>query len=407
MHFCSLCWFKLPVIRCWLIAGLFFLVCPAARAQLSSFGNTGFESSLTNWTTSVPSGTTATLAVTTGKAGSSPGSGSTIHAGTHAFQANVTKAGSGPNYPTLTHTAFTANSTGTYEVSFFAWSGGNQSVNRPVMVLHISGGGPAYSVTFQPSSVGWDEFHFCFQASGSTTISFTFQQKATFNIDDVLVYDQTDAVVDTATQYLHQWGMQPTASSTNATTQATCWTGGDNNITAQLPDGRVAWFFNDSFTGPIDYTTNYRNVNGMNFVRNYYSVQSVAPEASATLTPMITDGTTTFFLPSTADQTNQSAIFWEQDAITEGSNIQVILVEPSDGGSGSVIRNQIATLSAPNYNSPTYTYLNWGSITLNGGDGYIYIYDTDGGSGRSVARVPYGGLTPRSGHFRSIVPLVG
>jgi len=331
-----------------LLIFLALAICPAAKAQLSSFGNTGFESSLTNWTTSVPSGTAGTLAVTTGTA-DSPGAGSLVYAGTHAFQANVTTAGSGPNYPSLTHTAFTATSTSTYMVRFYAWSGGTQSVNRPVMVLHIAGGGPYYNVTFQPSSVGWDEFHFCFKASGSTTISFTFQQKATFNIDNVLVYDQTDAVVDTVTQYLEQWAMQPTASSTNTTTQATCWNGGDNNISAQLPDGRIGWFYNDSFTGPISYTTNYRDVNGMNFVRNYCALQSVAPEATATWTPMISNGSTTFFQPSAADQKNDSAIFWPNDAITEGTNIQVVLPEISNGGgSGStILSDQIATLSAP------------------------------------------------------------
>jgi hypothetical protein len=187
--------------------------------------------------------------------------------------------------------------------------------------------------------------------------------------------------------------MQPTASSTNTTTQATCWNGGDNNVSAQLPDGRIAWFYNDSFTGPISYTTNYRNVNGMSFVRNYYALQSVAPEASATWSPMISNGSTTFFQPPAADQSSFNAIFWPNDAITEGTNIQVVFPEIENGGEGPIFNDQIATLSAPNYNNPVYTIIPWGSYTLNGGDGYIYIYDSDGGSGMSVARVPHGSMT--------------
>lgn len=369
-------------------------ICPSAKAQLSAFGNTGFETGdLTSWTTAVPSGTAATLAVTSGAPGSGPGTGSIIHSGTHSFQANVTNAGSAGTYPSLTHTAFTANANGTYLVSFWLWSGGTQSVNRPVTKLHIHGSGPSYDVTFQPSSVGWDEFHFAFKASGSTIISFTFEQIATFNLDDVRLFDQSDTGVDVATQYLWQWGMQTTNNSANTNVRKTPWTGGDNNITAQLPDGRVMWLFNDSFIGHIDYTTNLRNVanSGFDFVRNYVAIQNVAPQSSGTLTAPITSQGT-FFLPPAADQTNSGAIYWPNDAITEGNNVQVLLDEPSNGGTGALVSKQIATLSPPSYNTPTYTAYTWGNFTLNGGDGYLYIYGSDGSNGMSVARVPYGSL---------------
>jgi hypothetical protein len=67
----------------WLLLCSLLMTCPGVKAQISSFGNSGFEAGdPTDWSIIVPSGTTATLAVSTGAAGKGPGAGSIIHSGT-------------------------------------------------------------------------------------------------------------------------------------------------------------------------------------------------------------------------------------------------------------------------------------------------------------------------------------
>lgn len=333
------------------LALLIVLISDSAQAQISSWTNGGFESGSTGWTTSVGSGA-ATFAI---------GSTST-HSGVNGFSTVVANPGTSPNFPSLTHSTFTASSTGTYALFFWAYA----STNRPIMSVNITSATGTYSVDFQPSNLGWDEYRYTFKASGTTTISFTFEAASTYYLDDILVFDQNDSVIDTSMTYLWQWGQ-----STYAQTHTNCLTGTDNNISVPLPDGRVLWLFNDTWTYSLDFYSNYRG-QSLGLPRNYLVVQN-----GSTLTPLTGS---TFFTPTTSGN-----IYWPTDATVDGNNLYVLLAEVSNGGGGSQVAQAIASISLSNLTLTGVVNLPWKyARILNAGDGYIYIY------GVGVARVPVG-----------------
>lgn len=331
------------------------------RAAVPGLADGDFEQGkFASWTTASNSGTAGFSLVT-----------SNPHAGSVCAEIAVTATGT-TGFPSLTHTTFEASANSTYELSLW----GRASTNRPNMRAHISSAsGPTYTVNIPPSSAGWNEYHYAFKAAGTTTISFTFETVSNYFLDDIQVYDETDPTIDSVRTYLWQWGQQARASKKD------CWVGGDNDVSAQLPDGRVAWLYNDSFINSIDYTTNARG-NG-SFVRNYVVVQD-----GSTLTPLTS---TTFFTPSPSAPTSETAsspIYWPSDAIVEGNTLQVFLDEVNKGGGGNQIGQATATLSLPGLTLVNTSYRSFGHILLDGGDGYLYIY-----SSNKVARVPVGSLS--------------
>ncbi|XHR27302.1 MAG: DUF5005 domain-containing protein [Chthoniobacteraceae bacterium] len=332
----------------------FILFTNSATAQISGWTNGVFENGLTGWTVAANSGT-ATFAVT----------GTSVHSGTRRLEVAVAATGS-TDFPSLAYASFSGSSSSTYVVSFWAYS----TVNRPLMRLHIaSTSGSSYSVDFQPSSAGWDEYHYPFKASGTTSLSFTFEGVATYYLDDIIVYDQNDAVIDTPTTYLWHWGQYTYAQS-----HSNSFKGGDNDISAQLPDGRIAWIFNDTLTGSLNFNSNYRGSCSM--PRNFIVIQS-----GTVLAPLT--GTTSF-IPATSGN-----IYWPNDATVENDKLQVFLCEVSDGGSGSQVDQVIATLSLPGLTLDGITERPWkGSRIVKGGDGYFYIYLSP-----QVARAAIGSLT--------------
>ncbi len=323
----------------------------AANAQI--FTNPGFESGFTGWTTSQGNGA-ATFSTTT----TSP------YVGSNSAQIVVTTPGT--TFPSLTQT-FTASASQTYMLRYYA----KATTNRPTMNIHVSSAsGPVYSAAkINPSSNGWEEYHWPFKASGATTVTFTFETATTYGLDQVQVYDtnspadQNGNIMDPERCYLWHWGQ--TAGATGGLMNT------DNSISVPLPDGRVAWLFNDSYTGTINPYNNSGGTAG--FVRNMLFTQN-----GGSLTPWA-PGKTSFTPAVSGDWT------WPTDAFVEGSKLKIILPDISSTQTNGV---NIATFSLPAMTQDSYpaTYLPWAiSHVLDGGDGYFYLYN-----GSKVGRVPVG-----------------
>ncbi len=336
------------------------LLAGAGGASAQILTNSGFESGLTGWTTSQGNGAATFSAVT-----SSP----SPYVGSQSAKIVVTNAGT--TFPSLTQT-FTADASQTYLLRYYAQA----AVNRPTMKIHVSSAsGPVYSAAkINPSSNGWEEYHWAFKAAGLTTVSITFEQATTYNLDQVQVYDtnspadQNGTIMDPAMFYLWHWGQ--TAGSGGGLMNT------DNDISIQLPDGRVAWLFNDTYTGTINPYNNSGGTGG--FVRNVLMIQN-----GSTLTPWVT-GQTAFLPPTSGDWT------WPTDAFIENNTLKILLPDISSSQTNGV---NVATLSLPALTlQSTSGYLPWNvSKVLDGGDGYLYLYN-----GTQVARVALGSFNTTS-----------
>jgi hypothetical protein len=326
--------------------------------------NDGFEASFMGWTT-FP-GTGAAIFTTPSV---SP------YVGTRSAQINVSNPGT--SAPNLT-TTFYAEAAETYLLRWFA----KANVNRPTMKIHVSSDGTDYSpAMYNPSSNGWEAYNFAFKASGLTTVTFSFEQAAIYSLDELQIYetdsgpDHTGTYLDPERHYLWQWGQ--TVNSTGGLTNT------DNDISVPLPDGRVIWLFNDTYTGRVNPYNNSSGYSG--FVRNYLMI-----EDRGTLTPW-TPSKTSFSPPTSGNW------YWPNDAFVEGDKLKIVLHEvTNNGGYGAFVGSAIATLSLPGLtldgisaNTP------WNvNKVLDAGDGNFYIYGgLDGPGDTGVARAVKGSFS--------------
>ncbi len=332
----------------------------AGSASAQIFTNPGFESGLTGWTTSQGNGSATFSTIT---ASPSPFFGSN--------SAKIVVTSAGTTFPSLKQT-FTADASQTYLLRYYAQA----STNRPTMHIQVtSASGPVYSAAkINPSSNGWEEYHWPFKASGLTTVTFTFEQATTYNLDQVQVYDtnspadQNNTIMDPAMFYLWHWGQTAGAAKGLMNT--------DNDISCPLPDGRVAWVFNDTYTGTINP---YNNSGGtVGFVRNVVMLQN-----GGALTPWVA-GQTAFTPAISGDWT------WPTDAFVEGNTLKIILPDISSSQTNGV---NVATLSLPSLTQTNMSgYLPWNvSKVLDAGDGFLYLYNN-----KQVARVPLGSFNTTS-----------
>jgi fibronectin type 3 domain-containing protein len=171
------------------------------------------------------------------------------------------------------------------------------------------------------------------------------------------------------------------------------WAGGDGTVSVPLPDGRVAWFFSDTFVGPVN--ADHSLPAGTPMVRNSLVVQngsqlvSTLPAGAATLVPT-----------GVANE-----VYWVGGAVIEGSSVKMIYKRIRTGTQPldlTPIGVAVATFSLPDLTLQSVAPVNvpanvsWGSAVVTAG-GYTYIYGTEGVSPTSkfahVARVPVGGLS--------------
>jgi hypothetical protein len=352
----------------WFYPALFILLnCDLTGAQILSNG--GFESGLTGWNTSLSNGGSATFANST----------SDIHSGTNALLITVANAGNTPTSVRLFSSPFSASSSDTYVLRFWA----SASVDFANLAVNLNGATPIYpQIPFEISTNddSYQEYLYAFKASGNISIVFNFQTVGSFWLDDVEVLDLTNSDGwDIPMTYLWQWG-QLNYSKTNSIG----WGGADNDKSALLQDGSVAWIFNDTWTMTLTNTF-YSNVHGdASLPRN-----SLVHQVGTNLYWM-NNGTATFFVPK-----NPANLYWIGDSVVETNKLLVLLNEINATAITNV-EMAVATLSLPGLTLDNLTEIpsagtdNYGSF-VNGGDGFYYIYD-----GPKVARVPLGSLAVSS-----------
>ena len=332
------------------------------RSQILTNG--GFESGLSGWTTNVSSGGAATFANNT----------TDIHSGTNALLVAVSNAGTASNSVQLLSSSFTANSSDMYILRFWI----SPSVDFAKLGVNLIGAVPMYpQIPFQISTNAdsYQEYLYAFRASGTVSIAFNFQQTGSYWLDDIEVLDLTNNDGwDVPTKYMWQWGQWNFAQ-----TNSVGWGGADNDKSVLLPDGSVAWIFNDTWTMVL--TNWYSNIHGGGSLpRN-----SVVHQVGTNLYWM-NNGTATFFVP-----TNSANLYWIGDSVVETNKVLVLLNEIN----ATAITNvgmAVATLSLPSLalqsivEVPSPGTANYGAF-INGGDGYYYIYNRG-----EVARAPLGSL---------------
>ena len=346
---------------------ILFLLAGPAGAQILTNG--GFESGLGGWSSQL-SGTGAATFVNVA---------TNTHSGTNALRVTVSNRGSTSNAVQMVSSSFTASGSDTYVLRFWA----NTDTLDAGMGVNLLGATPAFpQIPFQLSTnslaagdENYQEYLYAFRASGTMSIAFNFQTNAQYWLDDVEVLDLTNNDgFDVPMTYLWQWG-QLNYSRTNRTG----WGGGDNDKSRQLPDGSVAWIFNDSYASTLDRF--YSNIRGdSSLPRN-----SVVHQVGTNLYWMNT-GSSTFFVP-----TNAAHLYWIGDSAVE-TNKLVVLLNEINANATTNVRMAVATMSLPGLTLDGITELsspgtdNFGPF-VKGDDGCYYLYN-----GAMVARVPSGQL---------------
>jgi hypothetical protein len=350
-----------------------------ATAQILTNG--GFESGLSNWSTSLSSAGVATFS----------NEATYFHTGTNALRVTVISAGTASNSVSIVSARFTASGTNTYVLRFWA----NTDTLDANMGVNLIGASPEYpQIAFMLSTNSmasgdehYQEYLYAFKASGSVSIAFNFQSTAQYWLDDVEILDiaNTDGF-DVPMTYLWQWGQWNFARTNSAKIG---WTGGDNDKSCLLPDGSVAWIFNDSYASTLN--SFYSNVRGNSSLpRN-----SLLHQIGTNLIWM-NPGSASMFVPNHVNDNLMplapNGLYWIAGSIAESNQFYVLL----NGLNNSPLTNicmAVATFSLPdmkmmgvvtNLTSPGID--NYGDL-VRGDDNFYYIYN-----GSQVARVPVGQL---------------
>jgi hypothetical protein len=367
-------------LRFWL-AGLFcWFVVNLASAQMLTNG--GFESGLTNWNSYLSGGSSATFVDVA----------TNVHSGTGALLVTVSNAGTASNSVQIVSSTFTAYNSDTYVLRFWA-SSPELYANLGINLIGAKPSFPQipFELSTNPVASGtignYQEYLYAFRASGKMSIAFNFQTAGQYWLDDVEVLDLTNTDgFDVPMTYLWQWG-QLNVSRTNSLDIG--WGGGDNDKSCQLPDGSVAWIFNDSYASTLD--SFYSNIRGNSSLPRNCIVHQIG-----TNLVWVNNGNNTLFVPSNLNDNLMplapNGLYWIGGSIAESNKLYVLL----NGLNNSPLSNicmSVATLSLPaltlegvvtNLTSPGTD--NFGDF-VRGDDGFYYIYN-----GAKVARVPVGQL---------------
>ena len=377
-HFCD------SGVACGVVLSLVLMLCSRpARAQILTNG--GFESGFSGWTDALSNGGVATFS----------NQNSIIQDGTNALRVVVSNPGTATNSVSMVSTPFNASSNDIYVLRFWA----NTDTLDAGMGVNLIGASPGFpQITFLLSTNSlaagdehFQEYLYAFKASGTISVAFNFQTAAEYWLDDVEIMDLTNNDgYDIAMTYLWQWGQWHFAQTNRL---GIGWTGGDNDKSALLPDGSVAWIFNDSYASTLN--SFYSNIRGdSSLPRN-----SLLHQVGTNLV-WLNNGDNSFFIPTNLNDNLMPAapngLYWIAGSIAETNKLYVLL----NGLNNSPLSNicmAVATLSLPGMSlDGVVTNLtstgtdNFGDL-VRGDDGCYYIYN-----GPNVARVPFGQLAVNS-----------
>ena len=176
------------------------------------------------------------------------------------------------------------------------------------------------------------------------------------------------------------------------------WAGGDGNYSAPLPDGRVAWLFNDTFLGPVG--------DGSSITPHapVHNTIVTAHRSSHRPERLIMNGTAEAPRPLVGPPGTAEPWYWNGDGIVDDGKLYVFEFKQQAAGGGHFgfewIATDLATFSVPELEldgvQPTYDANNvqWGVELLRDGD-YIYIYGMETAfldKHVHIARAPVGEL---------------
>lgn len=374
VHDCKPLRRRTNVFLAMLACALIFFATVAGAQNLT---NGSFESGLTGWTNSLSNGGSASFA----------NDAIYPHKGTNALRVTVVNPGSSSNSVRTVSASFDASGTNTYILRFWA----NTDKTGAKLGVNFVGATPAYpqiafiisTNSLASSDQHFQEYLYAFKASGTVSVAFNFQSAAQYWLDDVEILDVVNNNgFDVPMTYLWQWG-QWNFAQTNSLKIG--WTGGDNDKSALLPDGSVAWLFNDSFSSTLN--SFYSNVRGGSSLPRNTLLHQIGTNLI-----YMNDGNNPYFLPNHIVDNqmplNPDGLYWIAGAIA-GTNKLYVLLNGLNNSPLSNVCMAVATLSLPgltmdgvvtNLTSPGTD--NFGDL-VKGDDGYYYIYN-----GAKVARVP-------------------
>lgn len=175
------------------------------------------------------------------------------------------------------------------------------------------------------------------------------------------------------------------------------WTGGDRTVSVELPDGRTAWLFSDTFLG--DVNTDRSRPSDAPLVNN-----TLVVEEDGLLGPTLHGGTaeqpTALVTPP-----EEEIKLWVADGTVESGQLKVLYTQIEQTG-GSALDLQmrgtsLATFSLPELELTGLTSLPlgdsiaWGQEIIHS-EGYTYVYGSEDEGGLAkylhVARVPEGNI---------------
>jgi hypothetical protein len=157
------------------------------------------------------------------------------------------------------------------------------------------------------------------------------------------------------------------------------WTGADSAYSVELPDGRIAWIYSDTFLGEVDETHgrpldspfihNSINVDDDGAITTYTGGTPEAPESLVTV----------------AGGDEAKDWYWFGDATVHGDELQVMLVEFVKTGDGifdfafdgnAVATFDATTLELRSVDEVATSGVNWGSAIYED-NGYTYVYGVE------------------------------
>jgi fibronectin type 3 domain-containing protein len=177
------------------------------------------------------------------------------------------------------------------------------------------------------------------------------------------------------------------------------WTGADGTTSIALPDGRVVWFFSDTFLGTVN--ADFSRPAFTPLVNNSAIVQD-----GSSLTTTLNGGTSDEPKALVTPSGETGDFYWVADGVVEGDSLKVLYQRMRRGeGSGTLdfefVGTALATFALPSLqltsvtDLPTGSTIGWGSSVLADG-GYTYIYGTSSAPGRMkfahLARATAGNL---------------
>jgi hypothetical protein len=335
--------------------------------------NSGFEDSLSNWEPAFRDGGAALLDVTP----------LDTREGALALKVQVTGVGTSDSAVRIFSAPFALDPGEIYLVRF--WARSNHT--RGALHMDVLSGGIADGIDFFITN-DWYRFQYAFKATDNQAhLAFSFNTYTTYGIDGIELLSGSDEKVDVPMTYMWQNSMKGWG-----------WVSGDNDPSVELPDGRVAWIFNDSWLGNPDPHSNTLDVKGM------YSNMIVLQEGAENDSLRTIYGGTMQDPEALLKSATSGTWYWIADGIIEDNKMKVLLQQweaGDDGWPSFMERAAVAVLSLPELNIENIVELSYyrediPNCILEGDGDYNYIYTVERITSfewyTRVARVPKGAL---------------